>query len=304
MNWCASSAGISRFLCGVAFVVSACEEPSPEPYFQQLSNRDQGERLKAANRLLRFGDDLIPRLVEEVRSDNWLVRYEVAQLLGRLRNSAGVPVLMESLGDRSAAVAQAAAWSLGQIGDPRAVSALLSYTRDPSKGVRQQVLRSIGSCYSDGIDAAVSDSAYAAVSRGLRDSTPKVRIAALEGIRQFGYRGAADQIIRMSRDESPEVRHVAVQALGHIGAGVGPRSAGPPTPRMRGNIVEALVAALEESLQSIRTKSVRSLEMMGASKAVTPLEWLEQRGTEEDKREARRVLEKLRVDRPALIGGD
>ena len=64
------------------------------------------------------------------------------------------------------------------------------------------------------------------------------------------------------------------------------------------------MAALEESLQSIRTKSVRSLEMMGASKAVTPLEWLEQRGTEEDKREARRVLEKLRVDRPALIGGD
>ena len=149
--------------------------------------------------------------------------------------------------------------------------------------------------------------------RALRDPTPKVRIAAMEGIREFGYRGAADQIIRMSRDASPEIRHVAVQALGHIGAGVAPRSTGPATPRTRDNIVEALVAALEDSLQSIRTKSVRSLEMMSgfddlvtevAAKAATPLEWLEQGGTAEDKRETRRVLEKLRAGRPALIGGD
>ena len=293
MKRCASSAvGISRLLCAVAFV-SACEEPSPEPYFQQLSSRDEGERLKAANRLLRMGDEAMPRLLEEARSDNWLVRYEVAQLLGRYRDPTGVPVLVESLGDRTAAVAKAAAWALGQIGDSRAVPALLSYIRDPSKGMRQHVVRSIGSCYSDSVAEAVGDSAYAAVFRALRDPTPKVRIAALEGIRHFGYRGAAERIIRMSRDESPEVRHVAVQALGHIGAGVAPRSTGPATPRMRANVVEALVAALDDNLQSIRTKSVRSLEMMMAAKAVTPLEWLEQRGTAEDRMEAGRVLEKL-----------
>ena len=134
--------------------------------------------------------------MEEVGSDNWLVRYEVAQLLGRLRNSAGVPVLMEALGDRSSAVAQAAAWSLGQIGDPRAVSALLSYTRDPSKGVRQQVLRSIGSCYSDSIDAAVSDSAYAAVSTTPLPRSESLRWRASDcsdteapRIRSYGCRG-------------------------------------------------------------------------------------------------------------------
>ena len=295
MKWCASRAvGFSQLLCAAAFLVSACEEPSPEPYLQQLKSRDKGERLKAANRLLRFGNELTPRLLEEVRSDNWLVRYEVAQLLGRLRDPQGVPVLMESLDDRSVAVAQAAAWSLGQIGDSRAVSALLSFTRDPSKGVRQQVLRTIGSCYSDSLDAAVGDSAYAAVFRGLGDPTPKVRIAALEGIRYFGYRGAAEQVIRLTGDYSPEVRHVAVQALGNMGAGVGPRSS-PATSRVKDNIVEALVAALDDDLQSIRTKSVRSLEMMEAGPAAMPLQWLAQRGTEEDKREARRVL-------PALTG--
>ena len=147
MKRLASSAfGISRLLCAAAFVVSACEEPSPEPYFQQLRSRDEGERLRAANELLLYGDEVIPRLLEEARSDYLPMRFEVAKLLGRFRDPKGVQVLMESLGDRSANVAQAAAWALGQIGDPRAVSALLSYTHDPSKGMRQQVLRSIGSC--------------------------------------------------------------------------------------------------------------------------------------------------------------
>ena len=57
--------------------------------------------------------------------------------------------------------------------------------------------------------------------------------------------------------------------------------------------VEALLAALEEPMQTIRTKAVRSLEMIAAPQAAFHLQQLFEIGTTEDKREAGRVLEKL-----------
>ena len=274
-------------------VLLACEEPDPELYVQMLKSRDRAERLKAANRLLRFGDAVLPRLLEEAGSEYTRVRFEVAKLLGRMRDDRAVPVLIEALDDRSANVAQAAAWSLGEIGASRAMPALLQYTNDPSKGMRQQVIRSLGACYNDSVLSEIADSVYVEVVKALRDPTPKVRISALQGIREFGYRGTSDQVIRLSRDPSDKVRHVAVQALGQIGAGVVPRSPGPATGRERDNIVEALVAALDEPLQSIRTKAVRSLEMMEERRVVAALERLRQTGTAEDSTETSRVLEKL-----------
>jgi len=50
-------------------------------------------------------------------------------------------------------------------------------------------------------------------------------------------------------------------------------------------------------VQSIRTKAVRALEMMEAKEAMATLRVLEH-GTDEDKREARRVLDNLGDTQP------
>ena len=104
----------------------------------------------------------------------------------------------------------------------------------------------------------------------------------------------------MSRDPSPEVRHVAIQALGQIGSGkhVAPPGVDPIQPvseRMRSNIIEALLVALDASeLQSIRTKAVRALVEIGDGRAVAPIEELAGNGSDEDQSEAVRALDKLR----------
>ena len=280
--------------------LGSCADRSPEKYIHQLRSMQKLERTKAANELIRFdADEVVPRLIQEAGSGYIRVRFEVVNLLGRFKDARAVPTLIWALDDKSPRVAAMAAWALGQIRSPDALGALLKYTRDPTVEVRQYVLGALGPCHSHEAVPTLSDSAFHVISRALQATNPKWRIAALQSLREYGYRGAAEQVIRMSRDPSDEVRHVAVQALGQIGSGrhAPPEGIDPIAPvdeRMRDNIYEALLVALDaDEVQSIRTKAVRALVQIGDVRAVPHLEQLQREGSEKDQREAQRALDKL-----------
>ena len=218
------------------------------------------------------------------------------KLLGRLKDQRALPVLIGAMKDPSASVAQAAAFALGQLRSSQALPVLLAHQRDPSKKVREEVIRALGACRDTipGSEAyALNDSAHQALTAALGDQVPAVRIAAIQGLREFGYRGGLRQLIRMSWDASPQVRHVAVQALGQIAVGDMPLEGDAVDSEEKRRIVETLSAALGEPYQSIRTKAVRALEKIGDPSVTPRLRQLYQQGTVEDKREARRVLETL-----------
>ena len=280
--------------------LGSCADRSPEKYIHQLRSMQKLERTKAANELIRFdADEVVSRLIQEAGSGYIRVRFEVVNLLGRFKDVRAVPTLVGALDDKSPRVAAMAAWALGQIRSPDALGALLKYTRDPTVEVRQYVLGALGPCHSHEAVPTLSDSAFHVISRALQATNPKWRIAALQSLREYGYRGAAEQVIRMSRDPSDEVRHVAVQALGQIGSGrhAPPEGIDPIAPvdeRMRGNIYEALLVALDaDEVQSIRTKAVRALVQIGDVRAVPHLQRLLREGSEKDRREAQRALDKL-----------
>jgi len=281
----------------IGLAMASCEEYAPEEDILLLQSRQSGIREKAAGRLVRQGEEIVPQLMEAADSDYTTVRFEVARLLGRIRDPRSTVALIGLLeDDPSSNVAATAAWALGEIGAPEALSPLIQYASSPSKDVRAYVVGALGQCYGDSVTSALGDSVLGAVLEAMHDTIPKVRIAALLSAQQLGYRNAAGQVIRMSRDPSAKVRHVAVQALGQIGVGEGVRSPGPAVGRDRANIIEALLAALDETgYQSIRTKAVRALEKIEAPEAIPHLERLQRDGTEEDRREAARVLEKLRA---------
>jgi len=58
---------------------SGCGPRSPEPYFEQLRDRRGEVRIKAANALLRYGEEVVPRLIEESNSGYIRVRFEVSR---------------------------------------------------------------------------------------------------------------------------------------------------------------------------------------------------------------------------------
>jgi HEAT repeat protein len=287
------AAATGALLAGLASGLCGCGEPSPEPYIEQLKSTHSDEREEAAYDLLRLGAAVVPRLLEEVDSPSSQVRYIVVQLLGRLRDQRAVPFLVAALGDRSAAVAGKAAWSLAELRVPEALPALLEMAGHGTTERRRHALRALGFCHSYDWEPVLSAAAFEKVFAAMGDTAPQVRIAALEGIRQFGYRRAAAEVVRMSRDPSPEVRYVAVQALGQIAAGVAPRAEA-LAPKRRGEVIAALVAALDEDqYQSIRTESIRALASSGDSGVVAHLERARREGTKEDGIEVKWALRRL-----------
>ena len=292
--------GIAVSVAGPCVLTMAtCARPSPEPYITLLQSQQSAVREKAAGKLLGYGDEVVPRLIQEVGSGYTTSRFESVRLLGRLRDRRAVPILIHALDDRSATVAALAAWGLGEMRVAEAVPALLPYTGEIARELRAEVIRALGLCYDpEGLPASTADSVHAAILAAFDDEITKVRIAALQSMHEFGYRDALDQVIQLSRDGEPEVRYVAVQALGQLGSGRVPRSPGAAQGLERDLIVKALLHAIAEPRQSIRTKVVRSLEMMEAEEAIPTLRVLEH-GTEEDRREARRVLEVLGVAAPS-----
>ena len=295
-----------QFLLVAALLLSAsgCSRPSPEPYIALLKSVQSVQREKAAGKLLKYGDEVVPRLIQEADSEYTRVRFEVIRLLGRIRDPRAVPTLIKALDDKSSKVAALAAWGLGELKASAAVPHLLRYQNEISTDLRAEVIRGLGLCFAgpDTVTSADGDSSQAAIKRAFEDGEPKVRIAAIQASRQFGYGDLTLDLIRCSRDESDKVRYVAVQALGQAAIGRTPRSRGLVGEQMRLNIVQALTLSLSEPAQSIRKKAIRALEMIGAPEAIPQLQRLRESGTVEDRREAGRVLDGL-SDKAASAAG-
>ena len=288
------SACIKRTIavCLLAALGAACDQIDPEPHIDLLKSVQPDVREKAAGKLVIYGEPVVPRLIEESSSEYTRVRFEVARILGRIRDPRATDTLIRLLDDSSFNVAAYAAWGLGEMQAPSALPTLLRFTESPARVFRQQIVWALGRCYSAETHHALLDSVSHVVERALHDPTPDVRVAALQSARQLGYRGMALQLVRMARDPSAEVRHVAVQALGQLVTGDTPVPADQLTGDMQEEIVSTLVLALSEPYQSIRTKAVRALEKIGPpQQARAALGRLLQDGTTEDQREARRVLE-------------
>ena len=284
-----------------SFLILGCGQ-DPTDHIVQLKSLDADKRIRAANALIRFeADEVVPLLITEAKSEYIRVRFEAVWLLGRFRDDRGIPVLIDALGDRSPNVAARAALALGLIRSVRALPHLLGYVRDPSEVTRQHVLSALGACHSYDEAYALSDSAHRVILSALTSSKAKWRIAALQSLREFGYKDGIDVMMQMVYDPSVEVRHVAVQALGHLASGkhIPPDTVDDIvsiTPAQRSSIVDLLLESLvADEFQSIRTKAVRALAAVGNPRAVSRLEMLVSNGTDEDQREARRALSRLEM---------
>ena len=282
-----------------------CELRSTASYVDQLGSHDANERQKAALELLRRSADALPALLQKLESERSQVRYIVVQILGKISELEAVDALIASLDDRSPEVAAKAAESLAEHGTPLALPALLGYADHTTTLRRSRAIRALGFCHSFAEEPELSDSAYRRIVTALNDTASQVRIAAIEAMLEFGYKGAPRRLIRLSADPAPEVRHVAVQALGQILTGVAP-NAQPVGPATREQIFTVLVESLDEpDFASIRAKAMRALGEIGDRRAIPHLERMLSEGNESDRREAGWALQRLQLadNNNALLKG-
>ncbi|HEX7418587.1 MAG TPA: HEAT repeat domain-containing protein, partial [Thermoanaerobaculia bacterium] len=94
----------------------------------------------------------LPALTQVLQHDkDEIVRARTASALGKAHLSGAVDALVSALGDESASLRAGAAEALGEIGDPRARSALEKAARsDPDSSVRTSAAAALGKLHATG----------------------------------------------------------------------------------------------------------------------------------------------------------
>ena len=142
----------------VIFGLIASETKDADAYLQDVRSGSTNRRWQAAfelSKLLQGGEDPIledPQFIarvlalfEDAKDDDPRVRRYLAVTLGRLKSSDAVEPLAEAAaqeGDDQTRIF--AIWSLGAIGDARAVPALSKLARDTDAGLRKAAIHALG----------------------------------------------------------------------------------------------------------------------------------------------------------------
>ena len=97
------------------------------------------KREAAATAVVRIGPVAFDQMLEALSDDEWAIREQAANVLGRFRDPRAVDPLMVALKDKDGAVRTAAVWALERIGDSRATPGLIEALGDGT--VREDVAR-------------------------------------------------------------------------------------------------------------------------------------------------------------------
>ena len=156
------------------------------------------------------GTATVNALIEVTADASVAVRLAAIESLGQLQDPRAITALSKALKeDTDARVRAAAAHSLGEIDDTRAVPALLDALRtEKAPNVREQIVNALGE-----ID---DPSAVQGIAAVVKDPSVLVRRAAASALGELDDPAAAPALASMIRDEDVEVRRNVASALSDV----------------------------------------------------------------------------------------
>jgi len=175
---------------------------------------------KAKKDLVAVGTDAVEPVIEAVRTGNANVVFFGAMVLGEIGDNRAVPALIEMLeqessdGDVKLEIAEA----LGRIGDPRAFVPLINSwiygnwrIKDEFAPCDEQIMEVVFWALKK-----IGKIPLDPITNGLRADTPEARRRAAELLIQFPRKAATDRLLETVDDPDKIVRHKCVIALGCI----------------------------------------------------------------------------------------
>ena len=156
------------------------------------------------------GEDttVVNALIARLKDENAGVRRAAARSLGQLGDLRAVMPLIAVLADSDAEVRSAAVESLADLEDPRAIGPIAALLKDPVADVKHNALSAL-SHWDQGVPAAP-------VIALLDDGDAEVRHEAVDLLEHLHARSAGPAIARLVHDPSADVRSAVVQALGNL----------------------------------------------------------------------------------------
>ena len=237
-------------LAGLALF--GCAEKRAEFYIDQLADPDRQVRLDASHSLIQIGGSAVSPLIRRATGGSDSLLYIAAQILGQIGDQRAAPFLKGLVQAPNRYVREQAVRALGQLDDPRLVTALEQVLADDQvPDVRGAAAWSLGNLR--------DTTAVAPLAQALTDSAALVRRNALAAIQYLWTPAAEAAAIGALRDSDVEVRYIAAQMLGH---------------HRTGRALDELFLALLDTSVWVRTESARALGSIGDTTAVGPLERL------------------------------
>ncbi len=208
-----------------------------------------------------------------------LIRLRCAEVLGRIDDTRGIPLLARLIDDKDELVAETAVFALGLIGGSEATEPLGRGLSEKPRNIRIRVIEALGRTGDPGaakflgplrsnFHAAVRAKALIALAAledstavqhcvlSLHDPDPKVIAAAIYALGRLKHEAAAGEIVQFTGHDDPTVRLRAVEALGRMEVDLG---------------VQFIARLLEESDRMLRIKAAEALARIGNKKAAETL---------------------------------
>ncbi len=187
----------------LVIVLGWLEGPASQRALARLLNRPtvHAEVIRA---LSRYGTSVTDLLVEQLEQEEVEARQAAALTLGRIGDKRAVPALIRLL-SAEAEVAVVAAGALAKIGDRSAFEALLALLSHPNGAVRQAVISTLNSLGHPQMAMRMATL--------LADTNPLVRESAAKIAGYFGYPECTEQLLRCCQDEDERVRRAAIEHL-------------------------------------------------------------------------------------------
>src|SRR5881628_2361550 len=201
--------------------VAALASPQSSPPVS-LSVRERGDSVRSPSPEGRGGQGVrtargsggedttvVNALIARLKDENAGVRRAAAHSLGQLGDLRAVSLLIVVLADSDGEVRSAAVDALADLEDPRAIGPIAGLLKDPVADVKHTALSAL-SHWEQGVPTAP-------VVALLDDPSADVRHEAVDLLEHLHARSASSAIARLIHDPSSDVRSAVVQALGNLG---------------------------------------------------------------------------------------
>jgi HEAT repeat protein/beta-lactamase regulating signal transducer with metallopeptidase domain len=239
-------------------------------------------RVMVSSRSHGSGDTVstvVPALIAALKDADPKVRTAAAQSLGELEDPRAIPGLIEASHDADAEVRSAALQSLSRFDDPRVVDPMILALKDPNRDVRQNAAQSLGR-FND-------PRAVRPLMAALADSSADVRMSAAQSLGELHDPQALPGLAGALKDPKADVRQAAAQSLGELELKSAPQvlidALADPDADVRqavaqtlGEIqdphaVPGLAARLNDSNGDVRESAVSALSEIGDAAAINAL---------------------------------
>ncbi len=170
--------------------------------------KDKNLQWYASQTLTKLDGAVLPQLQEGLKSDDEVIRNNIAMILGDVKDKRAVAALLEAMKDDSRSVALAAS-SLVSIGDPSAVEPLIQCLTHPNEQVRLYAAYALGHLRDErAIDPLIAC---------LKERDAGIRGIAAYSLGLLRSKKAVIPLTSVISDGDENVRMSAIYALGKIG---------------------------------------------------------------------------------------